>query len=1195
MAFADSLTKRLMLLIDANSQGAVRELQKVGKEADQAAKAATRIGKVDIPTTGIGTFVDEVRAKGGVGAKALDTLGISGKNASAVLTGALAGGAVLAGAALIKFGADGVKAASNLNESLNKSKVIFGSAADEVADFGASAAKSFGLSQRAAVDAASSFGVLFQSLGKGSQATAGLSVQFTKLAGDLSSFFNISGADAVQKLLSGLSGEAEPLRRVGVFLTEAKVKAEAYASGIAKLGAELTESQKIQARANVILRETAVAQGDFGRTSGSLANLQRTLKADIENLSASFGQVLLPAMVGVVKVADGVVTGLLAILNGVKDLAEALGDLTPWWKDNAEGATVTDTAIRALVNGLQQGGKYAADFAERLRTDPQFAASIGEMAAKFPELKAAIQAATTEVDKFDAATKAATQAAIDSIGLNRALEQSQRGLRDALRDLANVSKEQRLAELDRQDSLAQIARLSQQVTTAERAVTTAEEALTAALVAQDQALRNAERSRLALVKANADLAAAELDWQRTIEGTGAASAQYARASEDVARAQLRIRQAQLGVQQALADVADAERNLASVRRNAYAEYQRELAQAKLTLEQSQAALRSTAVELAAYALAAGQAADAQRLLADAGASTADVLAAQARATALLAQAQTQAAADARAIADAQRAAADAQDRVRDATTSLNEALEQQRRVLQGYGADSREAADALRDLNGAQLDASDAALDVADAVDRVTQARANLAKAQAAGNQADITRAEREVQRALNAEARARQRLEDARKAAGVAQVNAQGTVSGFAPDSQQARAAQAEVDKAKVALTQAQTAASAAVAAVGAAQAQAAQNAVAWQQATAAAVQSLTFQYRGQQLQLQQNAAEYRGLLADAGRPEREIAAAQRELDGARQSAESAVYALRDAEDDLNEKLRVQEGYLKGFKQGSPEYVAAYDKLRSAQANASTAADAYASAVRAQDGALKATKSARDDVVAKQRELKEQTAEAARQTERIRIQMTLAKGPAEIYAARLNAAKDAAFRVAENQAKVWDNNAKVNGTFVEGKTPAENYAKALKGVAGYAGPLASYMRNLAQTLPTVNTLLAAQAQIPQRAPAPAAAARPGTTPGGGGGGGAFAAGGYMPAGGPHLVGEKGPELVFSSTGRTVVSNDAIRAALAGGSNRPVAVAPGAIQLTVQGSVDQSVLPAVRQMLDDAMGELQRRMAAGRR
>jgi hypothetical protein len=205
------------------------------------------------------------------------------------------------------------KAASDQGEALNKVDVVFENSAQVVEDYAERAATAAGISKTAALDAAGGFGTMLKTAGLASDEAATMSVSLVQLAGDLASFNNIDPSEALEKLRSGLAGEAEPLRTVGVLLSEARVKANAYATGIAKNGAELTEAQKVQARFNLILEDTTLSQGDFARTADGAANSQRTLNAEWEDAKARMGQAVLPLF-----------KELLGVMRGAIPVAEFL-------------------------------------------------------------------------------------------------------------------------------------------------------------------------------------------------------------------------------------------------------------------------------------------------------------------------------------------------------------------------------------------------------------------------------------------------------------------------------------------------------------------------------------------------------------------------------------------------------------------------------------------------------------------------------------------------------------------------------------------------------------------------------------------------------------------------------------------------------------------------------------------------------
>lgn len=189
-----------------------------------------------------------------------------------------------------------IEAASDLNEQISKSNVVFGDSAAVIKDWSEETATAIGISQRAAVGAAATFGAIFVNTGQAQDDAAEFSKTLVNLAGDMASFNNATTDESLTALRSGLAGEIEPLRRFNIFLTEATVAQEALALSHKKNAKELTQGEKIQARYNLILRQGAIQSGDYQRTAGNLANQQRTLQANLDDLSTSLGNVLVPAL-----------------------------------------------------------------------------------------------------------------------------------------------------------------------------------------------------------------------------------------------------------------------------------------------------------------------------------------------------------------------------------------------------------------------------------------------------------------------------------------------------------------------------------------------------------------------------------------------------------------------------------------------------------------------------------------------------------------------------------------------------------------------------------------------------------------------------------------------------------------------------------------------------------------------------------
>lgn len=222
-------------------------------------------------------------------------------------------------------GAASVKLASDLEEARNKANVTFGEASQIVQDFAATSARSFGISQRAANEYTATLGNILQASGLSERATAQMSVELTRLAADLASFNNIPIEEALLKLRSGLVGQAEPLRTVGVLLSEAAVQTKALELGLAKNADELTEGAKVAARYALIIEQTGNAQGDFTRTSESLANQMRIAKAQMEDAAATLGTQLIPHVTRALEVINGLIARFASLPQDVRTAILAFG------------------------------------------------------------------------------------------------------------------------------------------------------------------------------------------------------------------------------------------------------------------------------------------------------------------------------------------------------------------------------------------------------------------------------------------------------------------------------------------------------------------------------------------------------------------------------------------------------------------------------------------------------------------------------------------------------------------------------------------------------------------------------------------------------------------------------------------------------------------------------------------------------
>lgn len=270
-----------------------------------AVKVGELYGELSLETKKFeqGLSASEKKAKGwsvNVGGLFKSIAGALAK-ATAVATAAITGVAVATG-----------EAASDQAEALSKVKVVFGDLSSSVIDFASTSASSLGLSKTAALGALGTYGNLFTAMGIGADKSADMSTELVGLAADLASFNNLDPTEVLEKLRSGLVGETEPLRSLGVNLNQATIEAKAMELGLWDGNGAIDAAAKAQASYALILDQTKTAQGDFARTSTGMANQQRILSATFQDSMAAVGAAFLP-------IIQALLPELTAMLQGLAD------------------------------------------------------------------------------------------------------------------------------------------------------------------------------------------------------------------------------------------------------------------------------------------------------------------------------------------------------------------------------------------------------------------------------------------------------------------------------------------------------------------------------------------------------------------------------------------------------------------------------------------------------------------------------------------------------------------------------------------------------------------------------------------------------------------------------------------------------------------------------------------------------------
>lgn len=230
-----------------------------------------------------------------------------------VVGGAFAGGAIVAGLQ------GATNAASDLNESINVTGLVFGDAAASMDGFFKQSAQNLGLAESVARQSAGNIGSLLGNLGFSAQDAADGTQELLTRAADLGSAFNAEPADVVAALGAALRGETEPARRFGIMLDKAAIQAKAVELGLADSTKEVDKNAEAQAAMALIMEQSNKVAGDFANTSDGVANSQRIAAAKLENFKAQLGQALLP-------VVTRLTQAFVGLIEVVKNIFGFLGD-----------------------------------------------------------------------------------------------------------------------------------------------------------------------------------------------------------------------------------------------------------------------------------------------------------------------------------------------------------------------------------------------------------------------------------------------------------------------------------------------------------------------------------------------------------------------------------------------------------------------------------------------------------------------------------------------------------------------------------------------------------------------------------------------------------------------------------------------------------------------------------------------------
>lgn len=359
---------------------ALAKLANSGGKVNSATNSiSSAFSKLSSATSNLGNIVSKTSSKIGTGIKSIiGWFQHLGNSSSGVKTASFNLGNLLKTAigfkairGLANLGKSAIGFGSDITEIENVVDVSFGSMADEAYKFASTAKEQFGLSELAAKQYSGTMMAMMKSSGVAQDAASKMSISLAGLAGDIASFYNIDTDTAFQKIRSGISGEIEPLRQLGINLSVANMEAYALSRGITTSYNAMSQAEKVALRYNYLMSTTGDVQGDFTRTSGTWANQVRLLTLNFQSLSAVIGQGLIAGILPAIQALNALMSKLMQAANafrnfmyvlmgkklkgsqsGVSDIVSNLGGIETAGDDASSGLDDATSSAKKLKKAL---------------------------------------------------------------------------------------------------------------------------------------------------------------------------------------------------------------------------------------------------------------------------------------------------------------------------------------------------------------------------------------------------------------------------------------------------------------------------------------------------------------------------------------------------------------------------------------------------------------------------------------------------------------------------------------------------------------------------------------------------------------------------------------------------------------------------------------------------------------------------
>lgn len=256
---------------------------------------------------------------------------------------------------------------SQYTEDLNLFTVSMGQYAEEAYNYAQKVSEVMGIDPAEWMRNQGVFNTIISGFGVAGDKAAFMSKNLTQLGYDLASFYNIDFESAMQKVQSGISGELEPLRRLGYDLSVARLEQERLNLGIDKSVSSMTQAEKSQLRYYAMMTQVTQVQGDMARTLENPANMLRVLRAELEQAARAVGNIFIPILTKVLPIAIAVASALQEIIAAIAALF-GVTVKSPKWGDAIGSASAGSGAIADNMDSAAGSAKelkrYLAGFDE---------------------------------------------------------------------------------------------------------------------------------------------------------------------------------------------------------------------------------------------------------------------------------------------------------------------------------------------------------------------------------------------------------------------------------------------------------------------------------------------------------------------------------------------------------------------------------------------------------------------------------------------------------------------------------------------------------------------------------------------------------------------------------------------------------------------------------------------------------------